>query len=348
MKKVTCTGILLILLTLAFTGCATTIGFDVLKPAEVNMADYRTLAVFDYDPYEISDEVFAGKLILDILFGNSDDFTTTGYRIGLDDDVADYMTERTISTLNRTNYFTVVSQDQIRPYQHSAASAIVTNRILYENLGIEAAILGTIEDLDYYEQVQEREKSVWNDTTQQFDIFIENYFVQEVELGVSYTVIDLKRGQILATKYLSGENSRSTLIENANTFTAPLLEPLYQNIIRGFESTISRQLAPYYVREYRSLKKDETKNPRSEMAEELIKNSQYQQALDIYLDLWYSSTNMAAGFNAAIVYEVLGQFDQAIAIMEEVHDTTRSPDAYTELLRLKNVKAEYLKAASQY
>ncbi len=337
---------LMTLIVLTFTSCATTVGFDVLKPAEVNMSDYRTLAVFDYDPYEISDEVFAGKLIVDLLFG--DGIQATGYRLGLDDDIADYMTERTIRTLNNTNYFTVVSQEQFAPYRHSSAAAIVSNRVMYDSLGIEAAIMGTIEDMDYSERVEAQEVSIWNTTTELYDIFLENHYVQEVELGVSYTVVDLKRGIILATKYMSGNESRDTVIENENTFSAPLLKPLYQRIARGFESTISRQLAPYYVREYRKLQDDKTKHPSSKIAEEYIKNSQYDQALDIYLDLWYSNSNMAAGFNAAIIYEVLGQFDSAIGIIEEVHGQTHNPDAYTELLRLQRVKDEYAKAASQY
>ncbi len=347
MKRIAFVSLMLMtLIVMTFTSCATTVGFDVLKPAEVNMSDYRTLAVFDYEPYEISDEVFAGKMIIDLLFGDS--VKTTGYRLGLDEDIADYMTERTIRTLNNTNYFTVVSQEQFAPYRNSTAVALLSNRVMYDSLGIEAAVMGTIEDMDYNERVEEREVNVWNSVTETYDVFLENYYVQEVELGVSYTVVDLKRGIILATKYMSGNEYRDTLIENENTFEAPLLEPLYQRIARGFESTISRQLAPYYVREYRSLKDDKTKDPRSEIAEEYIKNSQYDQALDIYLDLWYSSRNMAAGFNAAIIFEVLGQFDSAIGIMEEVHGQTHNPDAYTELLRLQKVKDEYTKAASQY
>lgn len=335
------------LLIAVLTGCSTTVAFDVLKPAEVNMADYRTIAVFDYDPYDLSDEVFAGKLILSLLFGEKE-IKTSGYRLNLDDQIADYMTERTIRTLGNTNYFTVAAPEQIRPYQHSTATMIVSNRLLYENLGIEAAIVGSIEDMDFDERVEEKEKQVWNTETEVYDTVIENYLVQEVELGVSYSVIDLKRGTLLATKYLSGRNSQRTFIEDPDTFFAPELEPLYKSIVRSFESQISRQLAPYYVREYRSIVDDKSKDPRSEIAKEYIKDSLYKKALNLYLEMWYDSSNYSAGYNAAIVYEVLGQFDSAIAVIKDVYDATGNPDAYSEYQRLKSVKAEYQKAASQY
>jgi len=348
MKKYVAKLLLLALLSvMVLTSCATTIAFDVLKPAEVNMADYRTIAVFDFEPYDLADEFFAGKLILDYLFGDKE-IKTSGYRLYLDDEIAEYMTERMTRTLDRTDYFTVVSPDQIRPYQHNNASMIISNRLLYDNLGIEAVVMGSVDKMDCDEHVDEKEVSVWNEELDQYDTETELYFVQEVELQVSYSVIDVKEGTILATKHLSGKEYRKTLIEDPDTFDAPLLEPLYKQIVDGFQNTIRRQLAPYYVREYRTLMDDKTKDARSESAKKYIKDSLYKKALNLYLEMWYDSKNYSAGYNAAIVYEVLGQFDSAIAMMKDVYDSTGMPDAYDEYMRLMQVKAEYQEASSQY
>ncbi len=336
-----------LVLIITLTGCSTTVAFDVLKPAEVNMSEYRTLAVFDYEPYELTKEYFAGKLILSYLFG-SQEIGSTGFRLYLDDEIARYMTDRTINTLGRTGYFTIIRPDQLRPFQNYNTAMLLSNRSLYESLGVDAAILGTIEDMDYSETVDEREKKIWNEETEVYDTQIEAYFIQEVELGISYTVVDVRQGTILATEYLSGRKRDSTFIKDPDTFQAPSLENLYKEIARGFETQISRKLAPYYVREYRNIKDDKSKDPRSKTAKEFIKSSMYKNALNLYLEMWYESGNTSAGFNAAIVYEVLGQFDSAIAVIKDVYDSTGLPDAYKEYKRLEQVKAESQKAAQQY
>ncbi len=335
-------GIVTSLLIILLAGCSTTVAFDVLRPAEVNMADYRKLAVFDYEPYKLSDENFAGKLIFNYVFG-SHKIATSGYRIFLDDEIADYLTKCTIRALNDTDYFTIIPQEQIRPSRAASTSSSATDRMLYENFGIDAAIVGSVEDMDYFEQIEEREITVPDGSTQ-----TETFFVQGVELGISYTVIDLKRGTIITTDYLSGRDSQSTLIKDPDSFSAPLLGPLYRGIARGFESKISKRLAPYHVREYRTIKKDKTKDPRSDSAKKFIKDNLYKKALNLYLEMWCDSENFSAGFNAAIVYEVLGQFDSAISMMKDVYDSTGSPDAYKEYQRLIDVKKEYQRAAAQY
>lgn len=335
------------LLALLVSGCSTTVAFNVLKPAEVNMSEYRSLAVFDFEPYEMNKEIFASKLILSLLFDDQQ-ITTTGYRYDLDDEIAEYMTDRTIRALSNTDYFTIASAGKLDPFQNLTANALVSNKDLYGSLGIEAVVVGEIEDMDYNEYVDENEKEVWNAETEVYDTVVEAYFIQEVELGVSYKVVDMVNNRIIATDYLSGSDRTRTYIEDADDFDAPALEPMYKNIVRSFETSIKRKLAPYYVREYRNIMKDDWNDPRSETAEQYIKDEMYKPALDLYLEMWYDKKNISAGFNAAIVYEVMGQFDSAISIMKDVYDATGSRDASQEYARLQKVKEEYQRAAAQY
>ena len=82
-------------------------------------------------------------------------------------------------------------------------------------------------------------------------------------------------------------------------------------------------------------------------ADKLVKDANYKQAIDLYYDIWYDTENVAAGYNAAILFEVHGQIDKAIALMKEVARKTGNPKAVQEVARLERVKLEYAKAASQ-
>jgi hypothetical protein len=335
------------LAVLMLTGCATTVAFDVLKPAEVNMADYKRLAVYDFEPYDLEDEYYTTKFIIEYLLGEKQ-ISTTGYRIYLDDEVAEYMTDQTIRTLGGTNYFDLVTSNLLQDY---GRNTVVSNRVLSETLGVDAALIGSIQDMDYNERIEEREKQVIvepDDGSEPYtETVTEAYFVQNVELKTQYTVVDVSNGTVIASKRLSGRDSSRTYIKDPDNFSAPLLEPMFRNIIRGFQSEIRRHLAPYYVREYRSMMKEKD-NPRFETAEQYIKSSQYAQALDLYTSMWYESGSFAAGYNAAILYEVMGQYDTAIALMRDVYDATGNPEAYEEYQRLQRVKIEAQEAAKQF
>jgi tetratricopeptide (TPR) repeat protein len=340
----------LLLIVFLLTGCATTVAFDVLKPAEVNMADYKKLAIYDFEPYDLDDAYFTNKFIIEYLLGEKQ-ISTTGYRIYIDDEIAEYMTDQTIETLERTNYFDLVASEKMRDYLGYGRNTVVSNRMLSETLGVDAVLIGEIQDMDYDERIDEKEKMVWIEPTEEveghYETVIDAYFVQNVELRAYYNVIDVDTGNIIASKHLTGRDSNRTLIKDPDTFSAPLLEPMYRSIIRGFQDEIKRHLAPYYVREYRSMMKEKD-NPRFETAEQYIKSSQYKQALDLYTTMWYDSGSFAAGYNAAILYEVMGQYDSALALMKEVYDATRNPDAYEAYQRLQRVKIEAEEASKQF
>ena len=81
-------------------------------------------------------------------------------------------------------------------------------------------------------------------------------------------------------------------------------------------------------------------------ADEFVKNRIYDNALRIYLEVWKSSKNPAAGVNAGIMYEVLGDLDSALAMVREVVDATANKTAmgeYNRLLKEKESQEELLR-----
>jgi tetratricopeptide (TPR) repeat protein len=109
---------------------------------------------------------------------------------------------------------------------------------------------------------------------------------------------------------------------------------------------IAKQIAPYKEVVYRALMKDKTKDPDMEKANEFVKNNDYDSALDTYLGVWKRSKNPAAGVNAGIMYEALGDLDSALATVKAVVDETANKTAmgeYNRLLREKKAQEELMK-----
>ena len=337
-------AVLLIVVTLS--GCATSVAFNVLKPSEFDMSEFTTLAVYDVKPYEFSLYNIAGGLILNILLGQ-DVSVPSGYKPFMEKTLAEYMTKRIINTLQNTDYFTIASQAQVKVFQAAASSGLGLNSMLAENLGVDATIVSSIDKMTFNEFVQERVSTIWDDQLQLYLSRTDKYLVQEVEMDFSYSVVDVRGGKVVGTKYFNDSRSVETLIEDEATFKAPDLSVMFTWIIDEFVSKMRYQLAPYMQREYRSMMKDAMKDPRMTTADKLVKDANYKQAIDLYYDIWYDTENVAAGYNAAILFEVHGQIDKAIALMKEVARKTGNPKAVQEVARLERVKLEYAKAASQ-
>jgi hypothetical protein len=83
-------------------------------------------------------------------------------------------------------------------------------------------------------------------------------------------------------------------------------------------------------------------------ADALVKDGAYGRALDAYLKIWARSFNPAAGVNAAIMYEVTGQLDDAVDFLEKtVLKKIPNEKATKELERLKRAQVDAERLAEQ-
>ena len=338
---------LLLAVLLLISGCATSIALDVIKPAEVNMSEYTHLALFDIEPYEFSLLDLTGTIIIDFLAGKDID-QPTGFTLFLERDVAQQFERSILRELSSTGYFTLIPPSQLRAYKKSGSSGAYNSEVLMNNFDVTASLIGRIEDMRFYEDVIEEEVEVDDGTgTGTMVTELRRTFYQEVSIDFSYSILDLRTNQIITTKYLSGERKKATLIEDEETFRAPRLIDMYENVIDDIASRMRYQLVPRTVREYRFLKRDEMEDPDMEAADKLVKAGNYNRALSLFIEIWYETENIAAGYNAAILYEVLGQYRQAVSFMQEVADVTGNPDAIRKVAELKESMDSYNEAAQQ-
>ena len=337
--------VVILTVVMIFSGCATSIAFDVIKPAEINMSEYSHLAVFDIPPYEFSFLDLAGTVVLDLILGRDID-RPTGYTLFMEKDISNKFERQLVYSLQQTGYFTLIPPSQLRTYKNVNSSGAYSNDILMNDFNVTASLIGTIEDLRFSEEIIEIETNV-DDGSGNFTTVITKSFLQEVSMDFSYSILDLRSNQIVATRYEKGSRKLVTPIEDLETFRAPKLYDLYEEIIVEIAAKVRYQLAPRIEREYRFLEKDKSGDLEMETADQLVKDRNYEQALSLYLEIWYSSRNYAAGYNAAVLYEVKGQLQQAVSFMQDVADQTRNPDAYRKLSQLEHELQVYNEAITQ-
>ncbi len=363
MKGIMSTAVLLLGILLLTSSCATSVAFDVVKPAEITMSEYSHLAVFEIEPYEFSMIDFAGSIFVNLLFGREID-QPTGFSPFLERDIANEFEKQIIYKLQQSRYFTIIPPAQLRPYQGSSKTGAYLRDILINEFSVTASLIGRIDNVRFNEQVVEEEIVIPAESggdegegegegegESEPTIVIEKSLLQEVSLEFSYSILDIRKNKIIAVRSFQEEARRRTRIgvgiEDEDAFKAPSLFSLYQTIISSIAGDIRNQLVPRTVHEVRYLEKDTEKNPKMDQAEKLVKAGSWNQAQEIYLQVWNRTGNYAAGYNAVILYEVKGELDKAVKLMEEIYLQTGNPKAARKLEQLKMAVEEYSQAMEQ-
>jgi len=328
---------LLILVLLGFVfGCSTSIPVTVTKPAEINMSGNRVIAVLDFR-YPVKDKTISGKDLLQWAISKLTglDLPT---ELNVEQRVAEYTTSQVIVTLLNTGYFQLVSPQEVAQTMQGGISASTTAVDIGKAVKAQAIVNGDLYLLDARDQEWTDERTVTDANTGEEQTVTVPMIRRTVRVGMSYQVVNTATGNVVASRSFESQTSTDRELEDRRDL--PDVEEVYKSLIDGFMPKMAKQLAPYQVREHRTLMRDKTKDPRMEQADDLVKGKVYDSALEIFLDVWQQNGNVAAGFNAAILYEVTGQLDMAISQMKSVVDRAADKNAMREYNRLLTVKQE--------
>ncbi len=322
-------------LVLALLGaCATSIPVTVTKPAEINMAGNRVVAVLDF--HYPDDRTFSAKDLFSWAISR-----LTGLDVPREETpeqrVAEYGTTQVVMTLLDTGYFQLVSPNQVARAMEGKISAGTTPTEVGKAVNAQAIISGELYMLESRDEDWSTERVVTDQDGNERTIEVP--MVKRIaRVGMSYHVTSVQSGKVIASRSFEGRRSEDAERANRRNLAEP--EEMYRRVIDDFMPDLARQLAPYQVREHRTLMRDKSKDPAMERADELVKARLYEEALQGYLSVWERSRNPAAGFNAAILYEVTGRIEEAIAQMKQVVQATGERRAVREYDRLLQVRRE--------
>jgi hypothetical protein len=342
MRRVVFGLLILALLGLLF-GCSTSIPVTVTKPAEINMSGNRVIAVLDFR-YPVKDKSISGKDLLQWAISKLTGLSLPS-ELNVEQRVAKYTTDQVIVTLLNTGYFQLVSPQEVAQAMQGGISSSTTAVDIGKAVKAQAIVNGDLYILDAEDKEWTDERTITDAGTGQEQTVYVPMIRRTVWVGMSYQVVNTATGNVVASRAFESQSSTDRELENKRDL--PDVEEMYTSLIDDFMPKMAKQLAPYQVREHRTLMRDKTKDPRMEQADDLVKGKIYDSALEIFLDVWQQNGNLAAGFNAAILYEVTGQLDMAISQMKSVVDRTADKKAMREYNRLLTVKQEQERLKAQ-
>jgi hypothetical protein len=343
---------------IVLTGCQSTVTVKHLHPAEVNLGNYRTLAIAS-----------TGVGTMGRAYGFSnvrfDDFglwLSSGYQSGTASSAAQYASSMLTGALQASDFFTVyppentdnylgLGMDGYKMLQNKGVTAVVTSSISYFDLDENTYT----EDVTEYRTDKTTGKSVKYVTGKKY------YLEQTVTLTLTYAVKDLQSGTILTSDSLTGKRSRDTLIaqrkyagsadfddERYYSYSyAPSVNDMVQTIINSFRTPIQRKLTPTWRTEEIALMSNKPKVATVADAYKLADQGSVEAAYQVFISEWNNSRHVPSGYNAALMLEAEGKLDDAVTLMNEVATSSGNGQAYSALSRMQSAQKNYSDAMNQ-
>jgi hypothetical protein len=305
--------------TLALASCATSVSMRLMKPPTLPMLEFQKVAML---PAGFTSDPQLGSALETALFRYS---TSYRYRSREEEQVAQTLTNAVTTVLLDTKAYTVVSPDEVKRTISSGASVA---------LAVDAYLCGEISFFNTNEQRDMIDVKGPDGTMRK-----EPVITRTVDLEYYLRVIRASDGAIVgqikkhgtASDRQQGPDSWSRLRSSTD---------LARQIISSTTAYLNSDLAAHSVMERRVLAKDATKDPRMKEAEELVKGGSYKDALAAYQAVYAGNGNFAAGYNAALMIEILGDLPGAIDAMSVLASASGNPKAANELNRMRRSLAD--------
>lgn len=337
MKKVLISFILVI--TAVLSSCRTSVGISYMVPSEIDMGNYRNIAISSTVPYY----GFArpARYIRTVgslaRFGYADILSTYDY--GLKDEVADYATESLWSTLSASGYFSILPPD-VTDKILDAGSIGMSARKEFMRRGVDAVIIPRIESMsvDEYIYSQTVVETRENSKGEEYEVDTTRfYYDADYYLSYSYTIVDVETERIVATRRFIVEDTDNFRISNHNfIFTYP--ERIFANMIDSTMSRITRQLVPLRTSVEITLMDNKPEVKAVNAAYDYAKDGDLSSALGLFLENYESTGHVPSGYNAALITAAKGDVDGAIEIASRVYNDSGSEEVYQLLSRLASIK----------
>jgi hypothetical protein len=355
----------LLVLVVALTSCATSVTVRHLVPGEVDLSNFRSVAVASTSPYTFASSRPLSPWISGL---QETDFTlSSGYELNLGDQIADLATDMLVRSVGDTGYFSVLPPAITDAYS-SLGSVGEDMRGMLLAKGVQALLVSDITYVDMEENIVGRDVRTYvTEGTKHYEKVTsrEYYLIQKATLSLTYSLIDLAQNRILLSKSFTDKQEKETkigtriyLFDTGTTGSyrderryasghAPSFAPLFEEILNRFSPTIARELAPSYQLSRISLLGNKPKLKEVEPAYALVRQGSYAEAYQLFVRVWEQQEHVPSGYNAAVLLEALGDLDAAVELMSTVYHRSASQEAHDELLRMQEAQSGQKKAERQ-
>lgn len=276
------------LIAASFVGCATTVSYKVDRPAELDLNGAKTIAIL---PIQAEAANSGEAYFLSWLFGRP--YKTTNKERN---EMANFFSENLTMSLLDSGYFTVVGASQV--------SGAISNG---NKAPCDVYLTGYISDWSNSVDSEYRENSEGK---------IELYQKRTAYVTYVYQIIDSSTNGIISQKTKKIEKNSGWL--NANTSTLPSATDLLKNGTRDLVKEIMKQLQPYTVNQSVTLVDAPEKNEAFSACLDMAKRHFYNRAIEDFDSLYKNDGIIEACYNEALLKIVIGEYNQAISLLDEV------------------------------
>lgn len=297
-----------LLFSLIFSSCATKISYNVVRPAQLDLNGAKTIAVLPIKPYETF-------TYLNTTSGF--DFVFSSFFSAFDN--APYDEKRAISYLHdnienkliNSPYIDVVTADSVQQALNKGylnpADVYFTGEITY-----------------YYvhDGKEVNRIKVSTGRTDENGREIKKYknvesFYREVTLTLRYQIVDSSNNKILCHNQISIDETSSRYDRHSDL---PNAYKMIQGDLASVVNKIMKELQPYVVSKSVTLLEDKSKNPQMKTADELADDGYYSDSYKLFTKVYEETGLFEAGYNAALLQIVMGDFNKAQKLMNDLNE----------------------------
>ena len=283
-----------------FAGCATTVNTDVVRPANLDVEKYNSVTAL---PFRTSTEMGTASYSMRPVFTFDDYYRELGKIYSRQNEEKDLLALADAKLIRK-----LAASEKFRYVDPKSVERAIE---LQTPVPVDVYITGGI--TSFSSKIEEEKDEIgWKDA--KGNMHYENKYWCEASATFLYQVVESKTNRVLS--YDEYSCSASSLketdwrkVESAVSVLSPKLD--------GFISRIMEDFAPYTVR--KSLTMLKSKDSDMKDAEQLVHDKQLVLARNQYLSIYKSRGLFEAGYNAALLYEAMEQYDSAMKLMKEVY-----------------------------
>ena len=237
-----------------------------------------------------------------------------------------WLTNESLTRIQATNHFTLINASEIERVRRNRGNTEDLADALFSGQVISTVV-----------QNNSRQGSYKN---KEGKIITYTIYEREVQLAFNYNITRTRDGSMIGPVNKTDRTSDS----NENRAELKTAEDMVQSLIQQNLAGLGRDIAPYMATENRSLMKEPSKDKiikqRAKEADALVKAGSYKSAQDAFTGIYQDTGSFAAGYNVALLIEVQGDREGAIAFLKRVYNDTGNPKATAEIARLQRAMAD--------
>ncbi|MCF0261767.1 MAG: hypothetical protein HUK23_02520 [Sphaerochaetaceae bacterium] len=347
MKKIVlfiCAALILLL-----ASCSTTVAFNSLVPAKVDVSGYKTIAICsatsDVNPYRYSfkDSYIPIRAEVDIKFHDYVKIRSL-ITISTSENITKHTTSRVLKAMD-TGFFNILEPTITDGLVALGKKTGTVRNVLMQN-NVDAILSPKIANVYYDEYITaEKDKYPTKDASGVEYYKTNFYLVQKYSVSISYVLTDVDNNVVIAYDTKGASDEQITKIGSTNVknefektyYYADTATELINDMIDNLTADITNALSPHYEMQLFTLMKNSPKAKNVEQAYKMVNQGSYQAALRVFENEYKKSGHVPSGYNAAILYYVLGDYDNALSLSEDVFSRSGNPKAVTLYYKMLEV-----------